>query len=132
MAFRSVGQGRVAEDEEEEEEKGEDEEDGKDEEGEKGEKGEKDEKDKEEEEKEEAYSSRMKLPTERPPQLMPPIRLPARLLLSRLCWSRMEMGREWNEVPSAREPWRPLANSLPRRSRLLPGNEGCRSAWLLV
>lgn len=50
------------------------------------------------------YSSRMKLPTEIPPQLMPPIRLPAMRLpasdsrLGRLPWSRlgfcmfMEMG----------------------------------------
>ena len=43
------------------------------------------------------YSSRIKLPTEIPPQLMPPIMLPARLSLrARLAWSRfgliMEMG----------------------------------------
>jgi hypothetical protein len=40
------------------------------------------------------YSSRMKLPTERPPQLIPAMRLPAWLVLSRRPRSRMEMGRE--------------------------------------
>lgn len=79
------------------------------------------------EEVERTYSSRMKLPTERPPQLMPPIMLPAMLLLSLCCLSRMEMGREWKEVPGTREPWRPLSllKSLPRPS-MLTGFEG---AW---
>lgn len=41
------------------------------------------------------YSSRMKLPTDKPPQLMPFIRLPARLSRRPRAWSRLafiEMG----------------------------------------
>jgi hypothetical protein len=67
------------------------------------------------------YSSRMKLPTERPPQLMPAMRLPAWLVLSRRPRSRIEMGLEWNELPiMLMEPGRRLSgrNSLPRRSML--------------
>lgn len=63
----------------------------------------------------ETYSSRMKLPTEMPPQLMPPIMLPARdSRRARLAWSRLGLIMEMGFAPALTKEslrLRPMAES---------------------